>query len=540
VAVVDRTVSWRRFAAVAAIVAVGLLVRIAAAAVAAAHPDWFNAQLVDQELYVSRGAMLVDTGRWAWTFRAVGFVDGNVTGFIKAPLYQVLLSLFTYAPDYPALVPLGHAVLGALTVAAIYLLALRVHSPRAGLIAVGFYAVWFTSIAAIPEYWQEHLYNLLLTLGAAWLVRAAGDEGRARDEVRGGLALGLAALTRSMPLLFVPLSAVWLRRRRWLAVSVFAAVVVPYIVWLSIAKGTFVPIENISGAFLRFNDPPHAPIAAARDIRDTSGIPQLLARQFAADPVWYTRAIAARVRDTLTVSSHDWLETVIVLPDERTASIVKTIAVAGDVPVAVVLILAPFGVVLARNRRGAGILVTWIAVAVLGTAFIGHSGTRYRWSIDPILIALAAAALDSMLPGRARAPGAISPRLRICAGLASVGMLLAVLTAVPRLARAHADYGVLPWADIYSPSTALVRDGGRAGFVVQPIEGAYALDVRCPPGSPIREVAVTVDGQLRGTVPAEACRGGAHLLIKVEARTRAYTQIEARPAGPMRLTVTYE
>lgn len=511
-----------------------LIIRILFVGFAAAHPDWFNWQTIDPELYASRAAMLVDSGHWAWTFRAVSFVDTGVTGFIKAPLYQVFLSLFTSFPDYPAVAPLGHAVLGALTILAIFFLTAQLHSHRAALVAAALSAVWFTAIAATAGFWQEHLYNLSMTLGVALLVRAVDVDARPRDPARAGAALGLATLARSMPLVLAPLSLIWMRRGRWLAAGVFAAIVVPYIVWLSVSVEKFVPVENIGAAFLRYNDPPNDPIAARYDFRDISTVPFVPFRQFAADPVWYTRAIASRVRDTLTMSSHDWLEHVIILPDEHTASRTKAIAIAGDALVAIVLVLAPFGVALARNRRGAAIVATWIVAAVLLTAVTGHNGTRYRWALDPLLIALAAIVRD---------PGSRGARERgrwSLAAVASALMLGAVVTAVPRLARAHATYGVAPWHDIYSPSDGWVLESGRAGFVVQRIEGWFALSLRCPADGVTRAVDIRVDGTLRSTLADPACRAGTRVFIQVPGQDRAYTQLDARPAGRLRLTVTFE
>lgn len=515
-----------------ALVLIGLALRLAVAMFAAARPGWANWQSIDPELYASRAAMFVESGRWEWTFRGVDFVDTTITGFIKAPLYQIFLSAFTYLPMYPAAAPIGHAALGALTILAVFSLASQLHSARAGLIAAALYATWFTAIAAVPGFWQEHLYNLLVTTAAALLVRACADVGPARDGALGGAVLGAAALTRSMPLWLMPFAVAWLPRRRWIAAAAFAAVVVPYVVWLSMSIGRFVPIENIGGAFLLFNDPPGVSIAAGRDLRDFSGAPLIPLRQFAANPAYYVRAAGSRVRDTLTIASHQWLEDVPILPDASAAALTKSIAVASDAVVAAVILLAPFGAAAARNRRGAGLVVTWIVLAIAITAVAGHRGLRSRWAVDPLLCALASIAA-------ARTWRQVPRPALAAATAASLVLAAAVVTAVPRLVRAHAHYGITPWVDRHSPSDAWVPDG-RAGFVVQTAEHEFTLDIRCPADGLPRVVRISVDGRPVDTIDPVSCAGGTRRTFSSGTDRRAYVQIDAQPAGRLRLISTFE
>jgi hypothetical protein len=127
------------------------------------------------------------------------------------------------------------------------------HSVKAGLAAAAIYALWFPNAIA-TWFYQETLYVPLLLLAFVLYLRARRPAGFA---FAGG-AFGLAALTRSMPLYFVPfLVAVHLFRTRGeggraaLALVVgFAAAVVPYSAALSTHIGELTAIENHGGILL--------------------------------------------------------------------------------------------------------------------------------------------------------------------------------------------------------------------------------------------------------------------------------------------------
>ena len=179
-----------------ALVVLALVLRAAYAAYGIANPDsrW---QELDPDRYIEHGAMFVRDGGWRWTLESVVFRDG-AAGFVKSPLYQVFLSVFArFTPDYPKYAPLGHDALGAVTTAAVFLLASALHSTRAGIIAGAIHATWLVSIVSVMGFWQEQLYIPLFALATAWCVRSFDTP---RDETRAGVTLALAALTRSMPL----------------------------------------------------------------------------------------------------------------------------------------------------------------------------------------------------------------------------------------------------------------------------------------------------------------------------------------------------
>ncbi len=117
--------------------------------------------------------------------------------------HEIVLTRFFWAR-------LAQAFLGASLVPLTWMLARRVgFAERTARWAAGFIAAWPLLIAYTLGLATENLFVVLLTLALVLLLRARA-KGRARDHALAGIALGLAALTRSVVSAFMPLAALWL------------------------------------------------------------------------------------------------------------------------------------------------------------------------------------------------------------------------------------------------------------------------------------------------------------------------------------------
>jgi len=161
----------------------------------------------------------------------------------RPPLYPALIAVFWWSDSPPVLaVMLFQALLGAATVALVYLIALDRFNRSVALIASLGMALapmtgYFTAVLL-----TETLFTFLLTLAVfLW-----GREQR----VLTGMALGLAALTRPGLLVFI-IALPWLAcfsplRKRWKVYVIIAAVAIAllsfWIVRNALVFGRFIPI----------------------------------------------------------------------------------------------------------------------------------------------------------------------------------------------------------------------------------------------------------------------------------------------------------
>ena len=134
------------------------------------------------------------------------YVDGP-TEYTLPPLYPVFLSLFALFSNCSFAALVGQSILSTLTIPLLYLLGHRLHGPWAGLVASGVYCLWLPNIIAVWVPMQESIYIPLTVLGFVFIARSLETSGRV-PMLFAGLAFGAAALTRSMPMYFLPAAAV--------------------------------------------------------------------------------------------------------------------------------------------------------------------------------------------------------------------------------------------------------------------------------------------------------------------------------------------
>jgi 4-amino-4-deoxy-L-arabinose transferase-like glycosyltransferase len=201
-------VSPRRFrTALAAVALAGFAIRVAYALIADVPRGfgddvWYNA--VARGLVHGRG--FSDPFRSLSESGAVVFGNGGdpiVTAF-HPPLFPALLAIPSALglDSYTAHQIVGCA-LGAATVVAIGLVARRLLDERAGIAAAAVAAVFLPLVTREALLQSESLYGLLIALSLLAALRLR-ERPAARRGAALGLAIGLAALTRSEALLLVP------------------------------------------------------------------------------------------------------------------------------------------------------------------------------------------------------------------------------------------------------------------------------------------------------------------------------------------------
>lgn len=388
-----RTRAW---VGVAAIAIAGVSLRLA-------YLKWVSAQpgftWIDPDYYLAKVLAQTDA---EWSRRLVDAVEYRHRGrvFHLPPLYSLYLFGFGLAPwTLAGAAAVGHALLAGVRVIATYAIGTNLHSRRAGLVAAALVALAPNSLHMAPIFLQEQLYIPLLLLALAmltWLVGSARPPGW---WALCGVVFGLAILTRSMPLYYLPLAAagiVWFQADRraaarhvaWLALGT-GVVTLTYSVWLSAQVGRWIFVED------------HASIsmtAYTGIIRTAPPSPLeetlALAGAFADRPGEFMGTFGGFLRSNFRPASQRWVDLYVpfLTGAPRVAAQAYARVMTDGVFVLAVL-LAPFGLVLARHRLASGILALWPPLVVLLTALSAYGGPRYRGPFEVVLIAYLAVVL---------------------------------------------------------------------------------------------------------------------------------------------------
>jgi 4-amino-4-deoxy-L-arabinose transferase-like glycosyltransferase len=483
--------SRRTLGLLGVILATALLLRLLYIAHATGRPGF---RIDDPDSYLQKGETIARSeSGWRFDF---GVVEHAVEGrrYALPPLYPVFLSLFALLPGFPVNALLGQAVLAALGCLCAFVMGREIHSDRAGLIAAGFYALWFSNVIAVWSTMQETLFIPLLLAGFALLLRAR----RAPGFAVAGLCLGLAALTRSMPLYYLPVAAcllLWeygLRRGAVFTVALylgFALPTVPYSIALSRHLGSPTFIENHAG--LRIASPHGAQGARPPGAIATA---TTLLREIAKAPGKAVAEWRATALSILHVNGGRLLQIYLGAETRLGALAWKlTSHLFSDLSLVVILALAPLGFVLCQRPDRAWFLAAWVFVCFGLTVVSGFGGPRLRAPVEPFLMVGAAVAL---------AAGWRRSRVWELRTAALVALAL-VSVVVPQLGRSFAakgDYGV-DWPLDPPPKRSAME--GKAGFNVLAADGFVDFAVRPRnEGRPVR-VSVFLDGVLAGTEVAD-------------------------------------
>lgn len=486
--------SISRYGGIAAIVAFAVTIRLAFLDYLVKTPGF---TWIDPDSYLFHAFSLIDSsGHWRWTLDAVRYSGP----YIKAPLYQLLLSLFEYSPrGYGLTAGVTHALLAGLTVFALWALGTDLHSRRAALLAAFAYAIYFPSLVSVNAIMQERLFVPLLVAGFALLSRGLRHVDGYWTLALSGMVLGLAALTRSMPVYFIGPAALLLA---WTAdtwprgfkqggafLAGFGAIVVPYTWFISVEMQRFILIENIGAYGIARLDPQGRQFFPASEVEPPTTIQTAAyaSQGFLSDPIGFTGGKIGGLTGTFRLGGGRWLDSHASLPTAASARLAKFAAHSlGDALFAIFALAAPFGFVGAKNRAVARILVLWILIDLGMTAMAGYAGQRFREPVDWTLLVFGACALagvERRMSGRS---------LLVCGALC-VFMARAMLTSIGSAIDSRADYGISPWEDASGTRSASAQ--GAAGFKAGVINGR--LDVFLKTEDPGKRVAVVlrVDGE---------------------------------------------
>jgi 4-amino-4-deoxy-L-arabinose transferase-like glycosyltransferase len=342
--------------------------------------------------------VLADTGRYLQPFQYL-YLHHTVPTTEKPPLYPALLALFSWVGlDSYAAHRVVSCVLGAGAVVLIGMLGRRVAGDGVGLmagaIAAVYPALWMLDASLRSESLYLPLIALVLLLAYErrflWL----------------GIALGLAALTRSEALLLVPLLLVAMPRPRLRPALVVVAcclvVIAPWLArnWITFDQPTGIS-TNEGGLFAGANCPsayytpligtwacfPRNDPAWGENEAVISGHLRGRAFDYATDHAGRVPAVVGvrvlRVWDLWSPADASRLE----------ASIADRHIDAQRAAMASLYLLIPFAlagaVVLRRRGEPLGILVAALVFVTL-VAALSYGSTRFRVAAEPAIVVLAA------------------------------------------------------------------------------------------------------------------------------------------------------
>jgi 4-amino-4-deoxy-L-arabinose transferase-like glycosyltransferase len=341
------------------------------------------------------------------------------------PLYSILLSGLYVLGGHGTLVQrsLG-LILGTLTLVLVGLLGRRVGGERLGVVAALLYAVYPVMIAVDGDLMSEVLYGPLIA-GMLLAAFALHDRPTVRRALVLGAVIGLAALTRTEALLFLPFLLVpvaWRARasgRATLAgVGILACVVViaPWLIRNEIAFGRFVLISTNNQTVIAGANCAHTYHGVNMGGWDITCIARRTKSNEAAQAaIWQ--------HDGLSYASHHLgrLPAVILLRELRVWDLwqprrqARTFAEGQQIDVAeagvaafwLFALVATAGVLALRRRPPALLILLAPAAVVCLTTAIGYGVPRLRDSFDialPVLTAAGVLTLSERLAARRRVP----------------------------------------------------------------------------------------------------------------------------------------
>jgi 4-amino-4-deoxy-L-arabinose transferase-like glycosyltransferase len=356
-----------------------------------------------------------------------GFSDpfGPQTGVTawEPPLYPFLIAVvfkvvgvYTHLAAFILLTL--NSIFSALTCIPIFLIGRKCFTDK-----VGVWSAWAWALLPPVMYWsvrwvwETSLAALLLAL-IFWLVLRMEDFSGPVPWIAFGLLWGVAALTNSSLLAFLPASGLWAWCRRWkrgkaslagvgLAVLFFAACVAPWLVRNYEVFGKFVFIRSNFGAELRLGNGPGADGTWMSYLHPTQN--PLALKQY--EQMGEMAYIAERKREAMDFIRDDygrfaWLSCKRFVyywagrpRSSETATLVDNSAFLAS------SVLAIWGLALALRKRKPGAwLFFWLILLYPAIYYFVYPHSRYRHPIEPELAILIAYVISE-----ARA-GAKSPR----------------------------------------------------------------------------------------------------------------------------------
>jgi 4-amino-4-deoxy-L-arabinose transferase-like glycosyltransferase len=281
------TGSWRAHP-LAWILSVGALVRVG---LWLAWANWSPLINHDAHNYQELAEQLATTGQYA--------NESGVLISLRPPLYPATVAVIYhgFGLNSDGAVRVVQAILGLLTALIVYRLSFIAYSRKVALWATALTAFYPSLLAYANLLLSETLFTFLSVL-FTWLVCEALCQRRPAVLAGAGVAMGLAALTRSIMLLFLPILAAviflswngtWPRRifAAAVPVAVFAMVVAPWAVRNTRLQKTFTVIDVMGGRNAMMGNYEHTPMerswATISDVRDEHQWFRVLRREYPND-----------------------------------------------------------------------------------------------------------------------------------------------------------------------------------------------------------------------------------------------------------------
>jgi 4-amino-4-deoxy-L-arabinose transferase-like glycosyltransferase len=361
----------------------------------------------DEREYLGLGASLA-AGR--------GFVyasmepEGTAQQFGRAPGYPAFLALLRpdeHAASTPAAVKAVQSMLGAIAVLLVAALAREAAGERAATVAAWLAAV-YPPFVWIPAYALSEALYLPLILGSVLLLSRA----ETTRLLAAGALCGAAILVRPGTLVFVPLAAVWMLRRRNLANAVAFALAIglallPWTVRNVRTHGKLVLVASEGGVTFWTGNHPLArgegDLAANPEIKRAElafrqGHPGLSAEQL--EPLYYQDALR-HIRE----QPGRWVALLVkkafytLVPIGPSYTLHSTRYQLGSVaPYAMLAPLAVGGLIVIARRGRPPEYLYLLAASVVLTSLIFFPQERFRIPvIDPFVIVAASAALGGVM-----------------------------------------------------------------------------------------------------------------------------------------------
>jgi hypothetical protein len=373
----------------------------------------------DEREYLSLAESLASGGGFTYTEAPE---SGTGQRFARAPGYPAFLSLLRLRASNrsdaaPVTVKVVQSALGAVVVIMIALLAGRAAGPDAAVVAAMLSAVYPPLVWLSAYVLSESLY-MPLALGCVLLLDEAARRVDAARNPRAGSALtlmagviaGLAILVRPAMLLFLPLAAIWLVRRKQLTLALALPVtalliVAPWTLRNLHQYGRFVLVASEGGVTFWTGNHPLArgegDLAANPEIKRTevdfrAAHPGLTAE--ALEPLYYREAlnqIAARPAWWMGLLARKAFYTVVPVGPSYTLHSTRYLLTT-VVPYALLLPFAVAGFLIISRQGRPPVPLYLLGASTVLTCLIFFPQERFRLPvIDPLVVVGAAAAISA-------------------------------------------------------------------------------------------------------------------------------------------------
>jgi 4-amino-4-deoxy-L-arabinose transferase-like glycosyltransferase len=414
--------------------------------------------LLDERTYLLRAHALLDGEGFVGSYQT--WVRHDEADPTKAPQYPGAFQ----PPGYTAFiagvmavsgrsvtaVKFAQLLLGTLTVLLVYALGRAWFDARHGLVAAWICALYPNLIAFSHYLWSETLYTLLLVC-AVWLLTRRPQPPQVGAAIAAGVVLGMAALTRSAIVYFVPVLMIWLAlaHRPWwrsalargaLVLTVCLLTILPWTIrnhrihdgWVLVdTNGAYNVWRGNGPAFFELRKDPRLPRYAwpfeslplypvgdrqarwlVRDVKRELGVDQptdlevaRAARQTAwrsirEDPTAFLRRAAYKISDLWNPTSFLLRHFVLGAYGDVSDALRGTVSWAAILAYLGVMAFAVVGAVGAR-RDPRTWLVLLLLLFVTGIGAVAFGLTRFRLPLVPLLSVLAAHGILAVVDRRA-------------------------------------------------------------------------------------------------------------------------------------------